>query len=723
MAKETIGQLVERGFDLVESGQLVEARTVFEQVCQQDKDNAEAWMMRGSVNLELGNADEAYSQLSRAVEMDPTLPEAFYYLTSIHRARNDLDAALTCIQKAMQLDAKYGEAFLLGGAIYGLLGRFDESEQCCRKAVALLPGSPEAHYNFGNLLSQKGKISEACQQFEAVVSIRPTSLNARLMLGRSYAQLGELAKSAAAYQQALRLKPDSAQAYYGLGYVDYRQGRFIQAAEKFRRTLDINPNDIEAANSLGTVYQALGRYQDAIEAFQRALNVRPDYAEALFGTARALIDLSRHMEAVPLLQRAVQLRPDYIEAYLNLAGVLMYFDRLDEAMEWCGKALELQPDALEAVAMAARIELQGRSAEAAYQRLAPHIGRGVHNVNLHVVYGEICRSLDRPKDAIPPLESLLAQSQGLTVTNQRNLHFCLGGLYDKAGDYDRAFAHYERGNDLRAVSWDAATNRAQVDAITAAFSKQLMADAPRATVRSQKPVFVLGMPRSGTTLVEQILASHPAVFGAGELPDLLRLVAELPGRLGTDVKYPQCMRLLDQDTTDLLAEAYLQRLEAVAPGAGRVVDKMPGNFSFLGLIELLFPEARVIHCRRDPLDTCLSCYFQDFAMSQPYSFNLAHLGLFYRDYERLMAHWKAVLNIPMLEVSYEELVNDQEQVSRQLVEFCGLEWDDKCLRFHENDRYVATSSYDQVRRPVYSSSVKRWQKYEKHLGPLIDALR
>ncbi|HHJ16545.1 MAG TPA: sulfotransferase, partial [Gammaproteobacteria bacterium] len=374
-------------------------------------------------------------------------------------------------------------------------------------------------------------------------------------------------------------------------------------------------------------------------------------------------------------------------------------------------------------AQAARIEQHIGEVEKAYQRLQPLIAAGADSVNLAVAYGDVCRSMDRPGDAIAALEDRLARSGGLSVTGRKNLHFCLGNLYDRSGDYDKAFEHYRTGNDLRKVDWDPRANSAQVDAIIRAFSREYLVTAPEAGTRSEKPVFVLGMPRSGTSLVEQILASHPAVHGAGELTDLPQLVQQLPALLPTPAPYPGCAPLLNQKALDTLAGRYLERLDALAPDALRVVDKMPGNFSFLGLIELLFPDARVIHCVRDPVDTCLSCYFQDFSGSQFYSYDLGHLGAFYRDYARLMAHWKQVLRIPMLEVAYEELVADQEAVSRRMIEFCGLDWDERCLQFHENRRFVATSSYDQVRRPIYSSSVDRGRHYRPHLAPLIDALR
>ena len=411
-----------------------------------------------------------------------------------------------------------------------------------------------------------------------------------------------------------------------------------------------------------------------------------------------------------------------MDAWLNLASALMTFSELDEALACCEKALQLQPDNIDAIALAARIEQHAGQIEKAYQRLKPLVDSGVEQANMAAAFSDVCSSMNCPEEAIGLQEKLLRGGDSLPVISKRSLHFDRGKLYSKTRDYDKAFANYRAGNELRDIDWDPAVNSVRVDNIIQVFSKTFLASAPRATLRSQKPVFVLGMPRSGTSLAEQILASHPLVYGAGELADLLALVQKLPAFTGTDLNFPNAATALDQAALDSMAQQYLSRLDELSADAQRVVDKMPGNFSFLGLIELLFPDARVIHCTRDPMDTCLSCYFQDFSRAQPYTYDLTHLGLFYRDYQRLMAHWKETLSIPILDVSYEELVSDQEAMSRRMIEFCGLDWDDSCLQFHQTERFVGTASYDQVRRPIYNTSVKRWEKYKTHLGPLVDAL-
>ncbi|HVH84742.1 MAG TPA: sulfotransferase, partial [Steroidobacteraceae bacterium] len=312
------------------------------------------------------------------------------------------------------------------------------------------------------------------------------------------------------------------------------------------------------------------------------------------------------------------------------------------------------------------------------------------------------------------------------------LSFALARLCDERGEYDKAFLHCKRANDMKAAdqAFDHEGLARHVDALVATFDRGFFAARRGLGSPSERPVFVVGMPRSGTTLVEQILASHPEVRGAGELAASNAMVeglARLPNATAAGKAYPEAAGLLDQEEAQALAERYLEAVGRDArEGEGgeprRVTDKMTGNFMRLGLIALLLPRARVIHCQRDPFDTCLSCYFQNFLEPFPFTSELSRLGKYYREYERLMAHWRAVLPAPMLEVPYEALVADPEPWCRRMLEFCGLPWDERVLRFFATERAVQTASFWQVRQPIYLSSVGRWRHYRAHLGSLFDAL-
>ncbi len=385
------------------------------------------------------------------------------------------------------------------------------------------------------------------------------------------------------------------------------------------------------------------------------------------------------------------------------------------------EALRLTLDCIEALAgEASLLEKQGDFAQA-YERLYPLLKAGTTNIAVITTLATLCRHYDHRTTLLTLMERLLTQ-ESLSVDQRRSLLFALGKLCDELKAFDKAFAYFQQANALKLCHFDPGKHAAFITALIDAYSVDRWAHLPRATHQSERPVFIVGMPHSGTSLVEQILASHPAVYGAGELRDISQIVASLPTLFGPNHSYPSCVEALSPELVNTLAHRYLSRLMTLSPDAVRITDKMPGNFLHLGLIALLFLQARIIHCRRNPLDTCLSCYFQDFTVGHAYAYDLIHLGFYYRQYQKLMQHWHSVLDISLLEVHYEELITHQEEISQQMLTFCGLEWHEQCLRFHETKRLVHTTSYDQVRRPLYRTSVHQYRHYESYLEPLKTAL-
>jgi tetratricopeptide (TPR) repeat protein len=333
-----------------------------------------------------------------------------------------------------------------------------------------------------------------------------------------------------------------------------------------------------------------------------------------------------------------------------------------------------------------------------------------------------------PEALLERMEALASDPSSLP-RNAATLHFALALLLEKRGAEEDAFEHYRQANALKhrllheaGRAFDPDRHDRAIDQLIAAYSPAFFQRVRGFGLDTELPVFIVGMPRSGTTLVEQILSRHPSVFAAGELTKGGQLAEELPIRLGTAEGYPRCLDRLDQPTAQSIAEDVRQRLARRGGPAARVTDKGPLNYLHLGLLATLFPRARVIHCRRDPRDVCVSCYFQYFQDEADFTWDLSDLGRYYRAYERLMEHWRRVLPAQPLDVVYEELVTDPEPVIRRLVAFCGLPWDDRCLASHESRRPVQTLSKLQVRRPIYTTSVGRWRRFEKHLGPLLEAL-
>ena len=438
---------------------------------------------------------------------------------------------------------------------------------------------------------------------------------------------------------------------------------------------------VAEAVQIGGQRLGAGRLAEAEKIFRDVLDVDPDNAQAVHFLGLALVQQRRSDEGLPLLARSVELDADNPRMHSNYAGVLSQEGDLDAARHHFTRAVELDPTYAQA-----------------YSGLAQNMKGS-------------------PDDGV--LEAIEAQvkGQGPSRDDKVLLHFAAGKLADDRGEFDRAFDHFERANAWKQARYDRAEVSQTAERSIEVFTPEFFAERKGWGSDDQRPVFIIGMPRSGTTLLEQVLARHPEVIGAGELPFVSRIVQAIPGG-----SYPTSVEALAAPDIAQLAAQYSAQLDSLAPGAARVTDKQPGNFLFAGMIALLFPGARVLHCRRHPVDTALSCFFQNFNGGQNYSFALDDLVHFTRRYQALMAHWSDVLSTPMLDVAYEGLVTEPERTAREVVAFCGLEWDDACLDHTGATTTVQTASRWQVRQPVYTSSVERWRRYEAHLGPLRDLL-
>lgn len=471
------------------------------------------------------------------------------------------------------------------------------------------------------------------------------------------------------------------------GHALFSSGDWSGADEKFARAIRLKPDAAEFHLAAGICNFAMGRSDHAGDYFLEAVRLNPNFASAhaLLGEwylTRGAIDFALKSTA-----RAMELAPTNPQCRLSRAWILEAVGEIDAAWDFVQQLLnkdDLTPSA-------ARL----------YGRLAPRFGRQEH-----------------------ALEIVLGLLQAGIHPNDSALNFTAADLLDRAGRYDQAFFYASRGNEIRRPSYDPLAWERWISRQIAYFTSERLRSLPRATDRSDKPVFIVGMPRSGTSLVEQIVASHPAVHGAGELVYIQQIVIGTVSAASAQMDdYPDCLDRITLEHVDDMANIYLASITALNPAAERITDKMPMNFLYLGLISLLLPGARIIHCRRDPMDTCLSCFMTQFRSGQEFKHDLTHLGAFYRLYERLLAHWKASLDVPILEVNYEEVVADLEGQSRRMMQFIGLPWDDRCLQFHDTKRAVRTASLQQVRRPIYQSSVGRWRRYESHLGPLKAALQ
>jgi len=608
--------------------------------------------------------------------------------------------------------------------------RWDEARESARELCRVQHNDPEAWFLLGAIHAQMGDWAEAEACSEKAVMLSPDVSAAHFNLG--VARLRQRKPGAAAsLRTALALQPDHPVARDLLKEACFIEGLLLAEAgnlEGAMRFLTASLSDAESAKIrmlMGEICSKTSRREDAVMHYRRTCELEPGNAVAHACLADAILlgDPSWPVreQALEHIRTAVQLDPNYVAARNNLASALQLLGRNEEAIAEYEKVLQQYPGHPTSIlGMVRTYEVMGQL-DKAVTILRPWLDRASGSSEIALAYGILAVHMGEQKAAIAALRSTMTQATCERET-QSVASFQLGHLLDKEGAYDEAFRYYQHGNALRPLTYDHSSQVKRFDALIRFFSGSRINQLARATNNSQLPVFIVGMPRSGTTLVETILASHPLVHGAGELGDLFLMRAELCKASGTSKPYPHCLETIGADVLDRFANQHLAKLASLAPDAARVTDKMPQNFVQLGLIDLLFPGARVIHCMRDPLDTCLSIYSHPFVQHHGYSADLTNMGLYYREYLRLMAHWRTVLRIPLLDLRYEDLIEHHEEKVRQLLNFCELPWDERCLRHHESGRVVNTFSYNQVRQPIYKTSIARWKRYKKHLGPLIEAL-
>lgn len=599
-------------------------------------------------------------------------------------------------------------------------GQLKQARAIYEKLCKENPRDAECHYMLGSIAGQLRKYDEAAAHFKKTLELQPNTFIAYCGLGAALKEAGRHSEAEGAFRNALRLKPGFVDVQLELAGTLLSQEKFGEAQALLEQIVASHPDSASAQHGLGQIHHVRRDLERAMSYYQQALGLDPNRADTHNRLGFVLHTLGRPQEAVVHFRKAVSLDPNFVDAHKNMGSSLLTAGQLDEAQKALETALKLAPENPNIIVSLAAVLERRNDHQGAYDKLSPLLEKGIRHPGLGITFADICRKVDRCNEASAYLEELVLDKTFPEGTREQ-MHFALGKLYDKLGRYDDAFGHFKAANDLHPDRFSAAEHFATVAAIIDTFDRQFLASAPKAAIQSDRPIFIVGMPRSGTSLTEQILARHPAVFAAGELLDIGDHAARLAHILAPP-GFPNCLRKITQSMLDQTAQAYLDHLSQINPASRFVTDKMPQNFLYLGLIALLFPRARVIHCMRDPRDTCLSIYFQHFNEAHSYATDLKNLGAYYSAYERLMHHWRTVLDIPILDLHYEDMVEKQEETTRQLLDFLGLDWEPRCLDFHEAGRFVATSSYDQVRQPIYKKSVARWKHYERHIGPLLETL-
>jgi tetratricopeptide (TPR) repeat protein len=666
------------------------------------KNDENAWYTLASLEAEYGDVAKLEAALKKVIALSAnTAPNgsdnivgARYNLGVLLQQQNRAIEAITQYQLVLK-HTSHPQAKSNLGLLYLETGDLHQSIKLLSESMREAPDLIEAKLNLSLAFIQAERFNEAEQLLSRVVELQPTS-------GRAWHSLGLCAEirkdelaAIAAYSRGIQFQQTFIDSYIRLGRVLAGRGEAERAMAVYEHGLVISPQSYDLHLALGHLLSQLaangGDYQRAYDIYQKAEAIEPNDARLHYAYGWLNFSEGKVDAAIQRYQQALVIDPQYQEAMAGYATVLERQAKFDEARAVLANALTVDEP---------------------------------HSLVL-LVQSLLAKS---PTDKQKIVKQLTARVA--TETNQHwrcDLHFALGKLQDELADYDAAFANFAAGNEIEKRPFDHLANAAFFAHIKNTYTHDT-AQLAVSSIDSSMPIFIVGMPRSGTSLVEQILASHPRVYGAGELTAINFLMTHFDLLTG-NAAFPSGAATASATILDEISHKHIKHLRALSDEAGmkdvlRVTDKMPHNFICLGLIAQLFPKAKIIHCQRDPLDTCLSIYFQHFNTHHAYANDLTALGQYYRQYDSLMKHWQDVLpsTMPILNIGYEALVTDQATWSRRLIEFVGLDWDEACMQFFNAKRNVNTPSYDQVRKPIYTKSVERWRHYDAHIASLKHAL-
>ena len=623
----------------------------------------------------------------------------------------------------LQLLPHVEEAFQIASGLHNE-GKLPEADKLYQFILAVMPTHYGSLFRLGTLRARSNQMNDAVHLLRRAVVAQPDRVDALGGLGVALAALDRDDEAIACYQKALSIKPDHAAVLNALGIVLHKRGRTDQAIEHFQRAIAISPDYTQAHLTLASILHGLDRLGEAIIHYGKVLAAEPRNYAVHNNLGTILQKLGRFDQAISHYKVALAINPGYVDAYCNLGNALFFLNRTEESIVESEKALRLDPRQVAAhnnlgVAFQAlgRMEDAGRAYERALQ-IAPRDAA----IHLNLAYLRRFTAGDRRLTALENLAEDIATSNAV---DRISLHFALGKAYGDLGQHEQSFHHLRDGNALKRarLAYQEKEVLSLLERIRTTFSPELMQQKSGAGHHSDMPVFVVGMPRSGTTLVEQILASHSKVYGAGEIETFYQALVKFRSRNRIAAEFPDIVQAMSPDALCGLGSDYVQLIKSVAPAAERIVNKLPLNFKYVGLIHLALPQARIIHVCRDPLDTCFSCFSVLFTGAQSFSYDLGELGRYYRGYAAVMDHWRNVLpRGVMIEVRYEDLIADLEGQASAIVDHCGLAWEKSCLAFHQTKREVKTASSVQVRNPLYRTSIGRWRPYENFLQPLIQAL-
>ncbi len=671
-------------------GRYQQAANVCHQLIKHKPALADAHSILGVIQNAQGKRKESVSSLKRAIKLAPKAASYRSNLGEIYRLQGNLADAIVCLQEAISLDPKNAQAQNNLGIIRFDSRNYDEAVDAYRKAIKLDPNFAEAYNNLGNALRRTGDIDGAIDAYQNALAVREKYPEAYNNLGTLLREMGKMEQAEHALRKAIMQNPKYAEAHTNLASLYFAQNKDTDALRQLTEALKLAPKDVRALVLTARIQMRRSNFGPAEQACRLALQEDPNNAEALTVLGMILHELDKYEEALGHLEKAVELAPRNPEA-LNFYGVtLKSVGRLDDARAQLMKGIELNP-------------------------------------NLYGAYANLNDLVDfsKEKELFGRIESIMESTKNQNAPFMLPLHYAYAKALDDNGEHEKALDHYIAGGKIKRqmLAYDEAETVKFFEDIKKTFPAEIFKNRPFEGNKTDRLLFIVGMPRSGSTLVEQILASHGEVYGAGEVKYFSQILHKLRDRFPSLSKYPDMMKELKPNHYKLVADGYEQAMVQAGGDARYITDKLLTNYFFIGFLHLLFPNAKFINTRRDPVDSSLSAFTKLFKDDMPHSYDMGELGRYYRQYDALMKHWEKVLPEGVMKVvEYENVVANTEAEAKGVIEFLGLDWDEKVLDFHKSDRPVKTASVAQVRKPIYKTAVKRWKKYGAGLQPLVDAI-
>jgi tetratricopeptide (TPR) repeat protein len=708
---------------------------------------------------ELAQAEQRYRAI---LAVQPNHADALHLLGVLALQCSHAQAAIELIEHAIARQPSVAAYYANLAEAYRAAGHGQRAIACGQMALRLQPVYPEAANNLGSLLMRHGRTAEAVDLFRLAVQHKPDFALAHNNLGNALRALGHTEHALTHFRRAVELNPQLGIAHSNLGQTLLNCGLLPDALPHCREAVRLQPQSATARNNLGNLYRRLGRSQEAKTCYVEAVRLEPRLAAAYHNLGEMLLEEGKLSEAQTALTQAVHLEPSSPRLHTSLAKLRRGQNDLPAAETHLLTALRYDSNYLEAKLALGKLRAdQGRLLEAEAE-LQSILRTDDAQPLVHFHLGVVLLEMNRKEEALARFRTVLRLNPGAPavlaqlgtyfraeMTEQERqtldrqskhpnlgdrdrvqLMFASANVCDARGQYRRAAKILIQANDLEAqlrrqdgLAYNAEAHVRFVDRLLSVFTPAFFERVRGFGLDSERPIFIVGLPRSGTSLLEQVLASHSRVFGAGEL----RLARESFETLGrgdggsTEQRAFDLLEKIDADAVRSLAEAHLRKLQGINDAADRITDKMPDNYQYLGFLSLLFPKARFLHCRRDLRDVAVSCWITQFQQI-PWTNDHDHIVSRFGQYGRIMAHWKRVLPAPVLDVDYEDMVENLESVARRVLDFCGLQWEPACLNFHNTDRPIRTASLAQVRQPIYRRSLARWKHYQNALQPLFARL-